>query len=409
MPLQALSHPVSAKPASVLKHLPHTKSRAGNPGKSEVHRRVVIVFRYFARNVLTSTAAVCAVLMLVVVSMRFVKYLASAASGKLDPSVLLAIIGFRMPGFLELVLPLAFFLSILLAYGQLYVDSEMTVLRACGMGEGTFVRYTLVFALLIAAIVAWLSLAVSPAGFAKVEELSNAQKQRGELESLTAGRFYSLRDGRGVTYAETITSEGRMQDVFLAQGSESRNASGMVVVIAEEGYSRESEQSGERYMVLEKGMRIQGEPGSAEFRLTRFEEFGQRLESVKPAELRAESEAMSTAELWRSDDPEHRATLQWRLSLPVLVMVVALLAVPLSRTNPRQGKFVKILPAILLYVIYLVSLNAARGALEDGLISSWLGMLSVHAMFLLVALGLLAWNGGWRPWRRRADPAGRVH
>ncbi|MCK9563100.1 MAG: LPS export ABC transporter permease LptF [Bacteroidales bacterium] len=371
----------------------------------------MIVFRYFARSVLTSTVAVCAVLMLVIVSSRFVKYLASAASGKLDPSVLLAIIGFRLPGFLELVLPLAFFLSILLAYGQLYVDSEMTVLRACGMGESTFVRYTMVFALLIAAIVAWLSLAVSPAGFAKVEELSNAQRQRGELESLTAGRFYSLRDGRGVTYAETITGDGRMHDVFLAQGSESRNASGMVVVIAEEGYSRESEQSGERYLVLENGLRVQGEPGSAEFRLTRFEEFGQRLESVKPSELRAESEAMSTAELWNSDDPEHRATLQWRLSLPVLVLVVAMLAVPLSRTNPRQGKFVKVLPAVLLYVIYLLSLNGARGALEDGAISPWVGMLWVHAVFLLIALGLLAWNGGWRPWRTRRDAAlsGRMH
>jgi lipopolysaccharide export system permease protein len=371
----------------------------------------VIVFRYFARSVLTSTVAVCAVLMLVIISSRFVKYLADAASGKLDPGVLLAIIGFRIPGFLELVLPLAFFLSILLAYGQLYVDSEMTVLQACGMGESTFVRYTLIFALLIAAIVAWLSLAVSPAGFAKVEELFNAQKQRGEIESLTAGRFYSLRDGRGVTYAETIDAdEGRMQDVFLAQGSDSRDAGGMVVVIAERGYSRQAEESGERYLVLEQGLRMQGEPGSTEFQITRFEEFGQRLESVKPWELRTESEAMSTAQLWNSDDPEHRATLQWRLSLPLLVLVVAMLAVPLSRTNPRQGKFVKVLPAILLYVIYLLSLNGARGALEDGDIPPWVGMLWVHAIFLAIALGLLAWNGGWRPWRKRrsAVAAARV-
>ncbi len=362
----------------------------------------MIVFRYFARSVLTTTVAVCAVLMLVIVSSRFVKYLADAASGKLDAAVLLAIIGFRLPGFLELVLPLAFFLSILLAYGQLYVDSEMTVLQACGMGESTFMRYTLVFALLIAGIVAWLSLAVSPAGFAKVEELFNAQRQRGEIESLTAGRFYSLRDDRGVTYAETITSDdGRMHDVFLAQGGGSTN--GMAVVIAEQGYSRQSEQTGERYLVLERGLRVQGMPGSAEFQLTRFEEFGQRLESVQPWQIRSESEALPTAVLWRSDDPEHRATLQWRLSLPVLVLVVAMLAVPLSRTNPRQGKFVKILPAILLYIIYLLSLNGARGALADGAIPPWVGMLWVHALFLAIGLGLLAWNGGWRPWRRRGQ------
>src|SRR5690606_3035870 len=93
------------------------------------------MFRYLARNVLLNTIGVAAVLMLVVVSSRFAKYLEVAATGKIDASVLFAIIGFRLPGFFELVLPLAFFLSILLAYGQLYVDSEMTVLHACGISQ----------------------------------------------------------------------------------------------------------------------------------------------------------------------------------------------------------------------------------------------------------------------------------
>lgn len=372
----------------------------------------MIIFRYFARNVLANTVAVCTVLMLVIVSSRFVKYLAEAASGKLDPSVLFALIGYRLPGFLELVLPLAFFLSILLAYGQLYVDSEMTVLQSCGMGENTFLRYTLVIALLIAAIVAWLSLVVSPAGLTRAEELFNAQKQRGEIESLTAGRFYSLRAGKGVTYAERISKEAQMHEVFLAQGNEKSDGKGMVVVVAEKGFSRQSEQTGERYLVLQNGLRVQGIPGRGDFQLTRFEEYGQRLDSIKPWELRAESEAMSTRKLMDSDDPRHRATLQWRFSLPLMVIVVALLAVPLSRTNPRQGKFIKILPAILLYVLYLLSLNAARGALEVGSIPPWVGMLWVHAGFIAIGLGLMAWNGGWRPLGRRLHKtaiAGGMH
>ncbi|MAT52271.1 MAG: LPS export ABC transporter permease LptF [Porticoccaceae bacterium] len=358
----------------------------------------MIVFRYFARAILTNTVAVTAVLLLVIVSSRFVKYLAEAAAGKLDPAVLFAIIGFRLPEFLELILPLAFFLSILLAYGQLYVDSEMTVLRACGMGEGTVIRYTLLVALLIAALVAILSLVASPAGLSRAEALVNAQKQRGEIESLTPGRFYSLRAGRGTTYAEDISDDGRMHGVFLAQSGDGDEAQskGMVVVVAEHGYSRQSEQTGERYLVLENGLRVQGTPGRADYQLTRFAEFGQRLDSVKPWELRAESEAMSTMALINSDDPEHRATVQWRISLPVMVLVVALMAVPLSRTNPRQGKFVKVLPAILLYVLYLLSLNAARGALEEGALPPWAGMLWVHGLFLLIALALVGWNSGWR-------------
>ena len=86
----------------------------------------MIIFRYIARDLLGTTAAVCAVLMLVIISGRFVKYLAEAAAGLLDANILFAVIGYRLPGFLELILPLAFFLGILLVYGRLYVDSEMT-------------------------------------------------------------------------------------------------------------------------------------------------------------------------------------------------------------------------------------------------------------------------------------------
>ncbi len=365
----------------------------------------MIIFRYLARDVLVTTAAVCAVLMMVVVSTRFIKYLAEAAAGKLDPGVLFAIMGYRLPDFLELVLPLAFFLSILLTYGRLYVDSEMTVLQACGMSERRLLGYTLVIAACVAAVVGWLSLVVTPSGLAKAEEIFNAQRQRGEVEGLSAGRFYSLRGDRGVTYTQNITKEGRLEKVFLAQAEdeqdEGQSSSGLVVVVAREGFSRRSESSGQRYLVLEDGQRIQGVPGQADFQVTEFREYGQRLEPVKPWELRADSEAMPTAQLLGSDETEHRAEVQWRFSLPLLVLTVTLMAVPLSKTNPRQGRFVKILPAILLYVIYLLSLNAARGAVEDGEQASWFSIWWVHGLFVAVALVIIAWNSHWRPFRAR--------
>jgi len=360
----------------------------------------VIIFRYLARNVLSSTFGVAAVLMLVVVSSRFVKYLADAAVGKLDASVLFAIIGFRLPGFFELVLPLAFFLSILLAYGQLYVNSEMTVLEACGISQKKIARYTLAIAVLIALIVASLSLYLSPAGYTRVEELFNAQKLRGEVESLTPGKFYSLRADKGVTYAEDISVEGVMSDVFLAQSVDGESASGLVVVVAQNGFSRKSAQTGESYLVLADGQRIQGNPGEADFQITWFEEFGQRLDPVRLSES-GDIDGIPSAQLLSSDNPQYQATLQWRLSLPVMVLVVALMAVPLSKTNPRQGRFITIFPAVLLYVIYLLSLNAARGTIEDQRPFSQWSMVAVHLVFLAIALVLQAYAGGWRPMAKK--------
>jgi len=358
----------------------------------------VIIFRYLARNVLATTAGVCLVLMLVVVSSRFVQYLGEAASGALDPGVLLAIIGYRLPGFLELILPLAFFLAILLAYGQSYVDSEMTVLHACGMSQAKLLAYTMAMSVLISGLVAWLTLFVSPSGAAKSESLLNSQKQRSELESLVPGRFYPLRGGRGVTYTKAKTEEGNLKSVFLAESAgEGSEGNGLVVLVADEGFSRKSETTGDSYLVLAKGLRVQGIPGRADFQITDFGEYGQRLEKVNPWDLRAErSEAINTAALFQSAETKAVAALQWRFSLPILVLIVTLMAVPLSKTNPRKGRFVKILPAIMLYILYLVALNGSLGALEDGKLPPVPGLFLVHLIFLAIALLLLGWSNGWR-------------
>jgi lipopolysaccharide export system permease protein len=331
--------------------------------------------------------------MLVVVSARFVKYMAAAASGKYDATVLLALIAFRLPGFFEVVLPLAFFLSILLAYGQLHVDSEMTVLQACGMSDKRLIAYTMLVALLVSVLVAAFSLYISPAGYTRMEQLVETQKQRGEVETLTEGKFYPLRANKGVTYAEEITDEGVLKNVFLAQTGDQYDDSGLVIIVAKNGFSRKSEETGESYLVLKDGQRIQGIPGRADFQLTRFDEFGQRLEAVDLGGS-SEVEATPTMALVASNDPLHKAMLQWRLSLPVMVLVVAMLAVPLSKTNPRQGRFAKILPAVVLYVIYLLTLNGARGAVEEAATYSEFAMLGVHLVFFVLALILVASNSG---------------
>lgn len=350
----------------------------------------MLIFRYLARDLLSSTFAVCTVLLLVILSGRFVKYLAQAAAGELDAGILLAVIGYRLPGFLELILPLAFFLGILLAYGRFYVQNEMTVMIACGMSQGRLVAYTMVPSILVALFVAWLSLDVGPAGLRKAEALLTAQKERGELDGMTGNHFYPLQGGKGVTYAEEVSEKGLMTDVFLAENNpDAEDGKQLVLVVAETGRQHKSDPSQPGYLILEKGYRIQGVPGQANYQITRFEEYGQRLSKPKKSGRRAKADTLLTEELLKSDNKAHVAALQWRFSVPILVLVVTLIAIPLSKTNPRQGRFARMLPAVLLYVIYLVVLNAARGAVEDGKISTALGLWWVHALFLFIALLLL--------------------
>ncbi|WP_461482098.1 LPS export ABC transporter permease LptF [Porticoccus sp.] len=370
----------------------------------------MLIFRYLARDLMATTFGVSLALLLVIVSGRFVKYLAEAAAGELDAGILFAVIGYRIPGFLELILPLAFFLGILLSYGRLYVQSEMTIMEACGMSKHRLALYTLIPGLLVALLVAWLSLYVTPAGLRKAETIFSAQRERGDLESLMARHFHPLQGGKVVTYTEEVSKDGEMKDVFLAENNpDAEDGHNLVLVVAETGHQRRAE--GEpSYLVLERGYRIQGVPGAADYQITRFEEYGQRLSKPSPQRRREKVDTLPTGELLGSDQTPKAAALQWRLSVPVLVLVVSLMAIPLSRTDPRQGRFARMLPAVLLYIVYLVMLNGARGMAEDGKISALMGLWGVHLVFISIAFTLFYWSWllGWFRQRVEARKSARV-
>ena len=325
---------------------------------------------------------------------RFIKYLAQAASGLLDPGSLFLIMGFRLPGFLQLILPLGLFLGILLAYGRLYLESEMTVLSATGMSQQRLFAMTLFPATLVALIVAWLSLSLAPQGANQFQLLLNKQDALTEFDTLEPGRFQALRDGTRVTYTEQLSDDRiNLGGVFISQKNVSSDNKdrGISVLVAEKG-RQEIRPDGNRYLILDNGYRYDGNPGLADYRAIKYDEYGVLLPKPDVSDEVTDRDAMTTSSLLASDDIRSRTELQWRLSLPLLVFIVTLMAVPLSRVNPRQGRFLKLLPAILLYMAYLTILIAARGALEKGKIPAALGLWWVHAVFLVIGLGLLYWE-----------------
>ena len=364
----------------------------------------MIVFRYLSREVLVTLSAVSAVLLVIIMSGRFIKYLAQAAQGALDPGVLFLIMGFRLPGFLQLILPLGLFLGILLAYGRLYLDSEMTVLTATGMSQQRLLVYSLAPALLVALLVAWLSLGLAPQGVAEQMRILNEQDALTEFDTLVPGRFQAMKDGSRVTYTEELSKDrGELAGVFISEKRFSREGGkerGITVLVAQSG-RQEIQADGSRYLILENGYRYDGNPGQADYRAIQYDTYGVLLPKPAVSVEVSEREAMPTRELIGSDNARLQSELQWRLSLPLLVFVITLLAVPLSRVNPRQGRFLKLLPAILLYMTYLGLLIATRGALDKGKIPPELGLWWVHGVFLSIGLALLYWQSLRLKWAGR--------
>lgn len=347
------------------------------------------ILRYLSKDVLTHMVAVSFVLLVIIFSGRFVKYLAEAAVGDLAADILLPVMLYRLPGFLELIIPLGLFIGILMSYGRLYVESEMTILTACGVSPTRLAAYTLAPAAVVMLLVGGLSLLITPLGAARSEALLNDPSSSQGLQAMAAGRFQTRHRSETVNYAQSISAEGVMSSVFLSQRSRGDDGElSMTVTVAEEGEVKFDPESGARYMELRKGRRYEGYPGQLNYRVVSFETFGELIPEPKGGIRTADPvDGRPTLQLLQSDRADDRAALQWRISLPLMVPIVAIIAMCLSHTDHRRGRYVKLAPAVLIYLAYLMLLANARSALEES--EGNLGLWWVHGLFLALALGML--------------------
>lgn len=365
-----------------------------------------ILARYLSRQVLVTGMAVALVLTAILLSGRLIRYMGMAASGALSPELLVASIVYRMPAFLELILPLSLFLGILLAYGRLYVESEMPVLFASGVGPGRLLSYTLVPAVLFALLVGLFSLWLTPAGTRQSELMFAQEDSKNTFETLTPGRFVPTQKQAKVTYTEQLSSDRtELRNVFMSeqQPADDHHHARLVHIYAESARRFVEPLNSTQFLLLHNGYRYEGLPGELDYRVFHFVNYMVKLPpSASVAEAGSHRTRSTRALLQQPASPAVIAEQQWRLSLPLSAFIVMLLAVPLAKVNPRQGRFWKLLPGMMLYLVYVALLAGLRSSLEKGKMSSAMpGLWGVHLLFLMVALGLWWLPSAWQRWRYR--------
>lgn len=362
----------------------------------------MIIQRYLYREILQGFAAVLSILLLIYVSNRFVRYLGEAASGSIASEAVLKLLALKLVGSLVLLLPLALFIAVMLGFGRMYRDSEIVALAASGVGIHRLGQSVLWLSLGFAAVAMVLSLYVSPRAAGMVQDVRAQAKEESEISGVYPGRFKEFGDGDQVVYVQDISSDRKqMENVFV----QVRRGGRLNLLVAKSGYQTVDEVKGERFIVLVDGRRYEGSPGHADYIVTSFQKHAVRIEAPRRGAAYRELEALPSIALLRSNDPAHVAELQWRLSFPVSLVVLGMLAVPLSRTSPRQGKFGKLFVAVLIYFVYNNSIGIAQQLVERGELPPGIGVWSVHAVVGFVA-ALLLWaqiSGRWRPaalWKR---------
>ncbi len=353
----------------------------------------MLIFRYLAREVFVTLVSLTAILSLIFLSNQFVKYLNRAASGSIPGVIIMKLMMLELPTLMGLLLPLGFYIAILVAYGRLYAESEMTVMRACGYSSGQLLKHSFIMAAFVSVFVGIVMIWASPVIAVERARLLKTTGVQTLIQTIMPGKFQSVSGGKQVFYVESMNRDHtEAEQVFLARQEKNNHQIQWNILWASRAYAVSDEKTNEDYIVLKDGKEYEGQPGKANYRVAEFKEYRARLPHPN-VRIKEDIRTANTQDLlpYLNPDREKAAELQWRISVPIMVLTLTMIAVPLSRVNPRSGKFAKLLPAVIIYILYANFMFIGRDAIIDGKIPVWIGMWWLHLSFL--ALGLfLVWR-----------------
>ena len=349
----------------------------------------MIIIRYLVRETLKSQLAILFILLLIFFCQKLVRILGAAVDGDIPTNLVLSLLGLGIPEMAQLILPLSLFLGLLMTLGKLYTESEITVMHACGLSKAVLIKAAMILALFTGAVAAVNVMWAGPWSSRHQDEVLAEAKANPGMAALAQGQFQQASDGNAVMFIESVNGN-RFHDVFLAQLRPKGNARPSVVVADSGELSQQKD--GSQVVTLNKGTRFEGTAMLRDFRITDFNNYqaiiGHQAVSADPDD----TEQMDMRTLWKTHTDRARAELHWRFTLVATVFIMALMVVPLSVVNPRQGRVLSMLPAMLLYLVFFLLQTSIKSSGGKGKMDPMVWMWAVNLLYFALAVLLNLWD-----------------
>jgi lipopolysaccharide export system permease protein len=341
-----------------------------------------ILGRYILREVFTAWLVVTSILLIILLANQVAGVLERAAVNQYPKGVVLELITFGALQNLSLLVPFGLLLGVVFAFGRLYHDSEMAAVLACGIKPIRIYVPVALLAVLVAAGLAWITLGLAPQATARALSLRNTAVRAGQFAPIAAGKFRSFAGGSAVVYAQNVNKDGTLGDVFVE-----RNRGPVVeVALAQRARLSVSPDGATHTLTLYDGERYEGQPGSFEFRIVHFAEHTIPIQVPVVLDAVKNLEAQPSRSLYESRNLNKRAELHWRVAMPVSCIVLTLLAVPLSRLRPRQGRYSRVWLAVVIYFLYQNLISIGKVWISRGSLPEVMGLWWAHAAVALLAM-----------------------
>ena len=356
------------------------------------------IAKYIMRNLVTYFFAITFIIGLVVFGNQFVLTVQESIDRGIPFQELMPLISFNMIRDVPVILVLSIFLAVIITISQLYKNSEAIVMNSIGLGDKAFLSVIKPFAIFIFLFVLFLTAYAVPWAKQQKSVAEEKTNNASEFSFITEGKFESFKKGDIVFYASDSTSidvdgEQNMQEIFI-YASDNDNP---VIVLASDATKYIDPESKSIYLRLKDGVRYQGLPSSENINILNFDSYNLEIvsgEVQKSLATFTEIEEKTTLDLLKQGGLLAIAELQWRLSLPLSILILVVFAVYLGKTSPRGGKGINILIGIFVFMLYNNGLLVAKSSIENGLLSPIIGMWSIHLIAILFLMLLYQFRQG---------------
>lgn len=344
----------------------------------------MIIDRHISREIIRPFCTGLGLLVLIFVGFSAARQLTFAASGQLDMLTAFKLVCLNTLITLEILLPSAFFFSVLAAIGRLYRDSEMSALYAAGVSRARILESVLKLALVIAVITGLMSTLARPWAFRTSYALESQAAAQFDLKQMSADEFVMM-DGSDYTFiAQDIDLErGLHEGVFLQKDYDAEARS--EIIIAESAAMPALNPGQAAQATFYNGYNYLLDNSGRKDVTLKFKELVVQLPNEE-AQEKYRRKAETTLNLSQSSNPKDVAEYQWRISTPLATILLALIAVPLARSAPRESRLRNVSIALLAYIALFSMVSVLRTFMEQGTLGAIPGLWTAYAL----QAGLLA-------------------
>jgi len=346
----------------------------------------VIFQRALLREFASLAGAVFMTLFAIALTTRLIRLLGQAAGGRIPSDAVIAFLGFFALGTLPVLLSLTMFISVLMTLTRSWRDSEMVIWFGSGLSLAAWLKPVMIFALPLVAVITALSIFISPWAAQMGAQYATRLEARDDVSRVNPGVFGETASRDRVFFVESVSGDqSSVQNVFVSSAQQAKPG----VSMSRSGHT-ETEANGDRFLVLEQGRRYEGAPGDSQYRITEFDRYAARIETREGKEPAVTQKTQPTWALIMNPTNPNLGELLWRIGVPVSALVLVLMTIPMSFVNPRAGRSINLLFALLTYIVYsnLLSVSVARVSQGrmDFVLRAWL----VHAAMVLLLIFMFA-------------------